>query len=177
MDACGDKSKCPPIYLQNFYLSLIESNSATEIPYAEASILAQATGNTVVIGVSGNVGGSLWPEALLGGSAGASVGIGVDPNGDVGLVVSGQLGGGYNGSAGGNGVAYGGGGSITFTHQPTIFGLTGRSSVMGLAGGIDFGGSVTRTLGGSTTVTAGLANGISTRGGLKGTKVFPLICP
>lgn len=115
---------------------------------------------------------------MLGGSVGASVGLGVNPCGDVGLVISGQLGGGYNPSLPGSGTpVYGnGGGSFTYTNQPTIFGLGGSSPVIGASGGDEVGGSVTHTLGGSTTVTVGAGFGFGTFGGVKGTEVFPLVC-
>ena len=145
----------------------------TSGPYWEAYAVARATGNTVVIGLSGNAGASLWPGAMLGGSAGLSAGLAVDPCGDIGLVVSGQLGGGYNP---GTAVSASGGGSFTYTSQPTIFGLNGSSPVVGVSGGDGIGGSVSHTMGGSTSVTVGAGFGFGTVGGVKATKVFPLVC-
>lgn len=113
------------------------------------------------------------PDWALGGSVSGSVGLGVDPCGNVGLVASGQLGGGYRF---GTPVSYSGGVSFTYTNSPTIFGLGGNSPVLGGGGGGDFGGSVTHTLGGSTTVTIGTGFGGGTIGGVKATKVLPLIC-
>jgi RHS repeat-associated protein len=167
-------NNCPSALTQLFYASEIASNPETLGAVEDAFLLAQLTGNTVVVGISGNVGASLLAGEFLGGSAGASVGLGVDPAGDVGLVVSGQVGGGYRLLTG---TGYAGGVSVTFTQKPTIFGLTGTSPVAGVSGGLEFGGSVTHTLSGSTTITAGVAGGVNTLGGVTGTKVFPLICP
>ena len=169
---CGN-GKCPPPLLQLLAFSGIMANEALREAYSIASPVANATGNTVVVGLSGNVGANLIPEWFLGGSAGGSVGLGVDPCGNVGLVVSGQLGGGYRF---GTPVSGGAGGSFTYTHSPTLFGLNGSSPVVGVTGGYGYGGSVTQSISGSTTVTVGPAAGASTIGGVKWTKVIPLVC-
>lgn len=169
---CG--KNCPSPLLQTVYLSIIASNSELLGAYEDASILAKQTGNTTVVGVSGSLGGTLWEGEFLGGNVGASIGIGVDPAGNVGLVTSGQLGGGYRLGAP---FGYSGGGSITLTHQPSIFGLNGDTPFAGISGGYVLGGSVTRTLSGSTSITTGAAGGVNTLAGVKATKVFPLICP
>lgn len=155
-----------------FYTEIL-ANPTASTPYWEAYGAAQATGNTVVIGLSGNAGASLWPDGALGGSAGGSIGLAVDPCGNIGLAVSGQVGGGYRF---GTPVSYSGGGSFTYTQQPTIFGLAGSSPILGAGGGGEVGGSITETLGGSTTVTIGTGFGAGTIGGVKETKMFPLVC-
>ena len=174
---CPNNRNCPPLLLQELLYTKILANPMASGPYWVAEGVAKATGNTVVIGLSGNAGGSIWPEGMLGGSVGASVGLAVDPCGNIGLAVSYQLGGGYNGGGGGDGVGYAGGGSFTYTHSPNIFGLNGSSPILGAGGGVEIGGSVTETLSGSTTVTLGGADGLVTIGGVKVTKVFPLVCP
>jgi RHS repeat-associated protein len=177
LDPCPNNRNCPPLWLQELLYTEILANPMVSGPYWIAKGVSQSTGNTVVVGLSGNAGGSIWPGGMLGGSALASVGIAVDPCGNIGLAVSGQLGGGSNGGGDDDGVGYVGGGSLTYTHSPNIFGLNGTSPIVGGGGGVEIGGSVTQTLGGSTTVTVGAADGLVTVGGVKGTKVFPLVCP
>jgi RHS repeat-associated protein len=177
LSACTELRKCPPHWLQALIFSEIITNPGTAPQYWAARGVAAATGNAAVVGVSGSAGGSVWPEGMLGGALGVSTGLAVDRCGNVGLLVSGQVGGGYNGGPGGRGIAYAGGPSISFTHSPTIFGLGGSSPVVGVSGGAGYGGSVTRTLSGTTTITVGAAGGVGTLGGVKGAKVIPLVCP
>ena len=159
-----NRDKCPSPFMQSLYSSMIGSNPMTYAAYLEALGLSNLTGGTTIVGVGGNVGASIWPEEALGGSAGGSLGIAVDPSGNVGLAVSGRVGGGFNG---GTGVSYSGGGTIRSTRQPSICGLNGGS-----LGGSISGGPVS----GSVTVSAVLAGGLGTFGGVSSTTVFPLVC-
>jgi hypothetical protein len=138
----------------------------------EAYALAQVSGTAVVLGVGGNVGVGTWE--FLGISGGASIGIAVDPSGNVGIAVNGRLGGGFSRASGSY---YSAGANITRSRQQTIFGLNGNSAVMGVSVGFNgFGGSVNTNTSGAVTVTLGSAGGFGTFGGVSGTRVKPLIC-
>ena len=104
---------------------------------------------------------------------GLSAGIAVDPSGNIGLVFSGRLGGGFARSKGGAA-----GGSLTFSPSPTIFGLANTSPLGSVSGGgAGMGGSLGITPTGSVTITAGAATGrFGTFGGVGGTTVVPLVC-
>ncbi len=98
-----------------------------------------------------------------------------DPQGNVALAISGRGGGGLNNGA--RALSYSGGGNITLTRQPTIFTLHGSTAQYGVSGGIGgLGGSVGIGLGGSVSITGGVAGGLGTFGGASYTNFIPLIC-
>jgi len=165
--------KCPSSRAQTVYAAMMASDLPLAAALAEAYVLAQLTGNAVVVGAGGSGAFGLWEG--LGVSGGATVGFAVDPAGNVGLAFSGRLGGGFKGT-GGRG--YAAGGVITFSRSATIFSLQGTSPQGSVSRGVaGLGGTLAVTPTGSITITTGAASGaFGTFGGVGGTKIVPLVC-
>ena len=170
----GKPPKCPSKFAQAAALLLLNANDALHQALTSATLVAQLSGHAAVVAVSGSASISLWDAGTLSGAL--SVGIAVDPSGNIGLAISTRGGGGFSGLPSG-GTSAAATVNVSWTKQNSIVGLNGNSPVMGFTvGDGDLAVSASRTASGTTTVGAGTGGGFSTFGGVNGTKVIPLVC-
>ena len=175
-------SSCPSIGRELLNIAALTSNTILAQQLGQAYLLAQLTGDTVIVGVSASA-GKAFAQAL-GGSVSVNVGIAVDPQGDVAAIGSGRVGGGYTQSdpkPGTDGIGYFIGGSLTFSPSQSVFGLQSpNASLSGTVSGGngEIGGSVSVSLSGTFSIAVGTGTGLfATAGGVSKPFFFkPLVC-